>query len=324
MSSPTVAHGYNFALGIAPEFIYGTAILPSGYLVVENESLQLKQTTIAQPQLGFSSQDRYALSKVSVDGTFEIAATYNNPMFDTMLKFALGSVATTGPNGDGVYTHTYTCSDNLAASGLTVYVDRDATTLGTAYNYTGCQIGKLTLTYDEEKYITAAVDIVGVNEAATTKLTASYPTWIPAQWNEVSTLTVNGVSLPAKMTEITFEAPLADDRYQLGQRTRIGISKKSPRKVTGKITVELEDVTTLNLFRNQTEVAGVFNCTGPAIGASTYQLNVSIPRMVLQGTTPNVKDVGPIMVDFPFEAFATVGNKDEISIVTKNLNAVVL
>jgi hypothetical protein len=178
----------------------------------------------------------------------------------------------------------------------------------------------LTLTQDEENFVKIAVDFEGREETKVSNSAPTYPTFNGVSWDQVTTFTAAGGSTFAcRMAEFKIENDLADNRYKLGSRLRIGMGRKAVRKVTGKLQFEFDNVSLYDQFRNFTEGTLSAIWTGGLAGGSTpYSLTIAIQRLIFTGTTPKANGPGPVIIDMPFEALYN-GTNDEIQITLQNL-----
>ena len=319
-----VALGINTNFGYAEESTYGTRVAPTNFLNITTEGLKLSQAFNPITVLGKPHNADYVNGKRSVDGSFELPGTYDKST-GVFLKHAMGSVASTSLGG-GAYSHVITPSGVLPV-GLSLYVDRDSSTVGTAYAYQGCQISDLKLTLDAEQPLKVAVTVNGQDETevAYSGATIAAPKYI--YWDQTFTanMTASGVAVSGvQIHAFSFEVktPLNENRYSLGQRTKTGQGIGGVRTINGSMTIEFSDKTHYGYFRNGIEISGNFAMTGPAIsGSNSYGIAIDIPRMKLDGNTPNVGGEGEITMELPFTAYYDSGTSKLCSITLTNTNS---
>jgi hypothetical protein len=319
------SYGYNFSLGVGVETTYGTAVAPTSFMEVTEESLNYKNGVKARTVLGKSYSDAYVGEKQSVDGSISWPATYQNAAEETLLKSAFGACSSAISTGV-VYDHTFTLSDALTERGLSVYVDTDSTHLGgtTAQQFVGCGVSSLKISQSVEGYLSLSADIVGKGHNLIARVTPSIPSFKGVTWDQVSSLTIGGTAYNARVTEFQIDNSLASDRFNLGSRQRVGLGRGGVRKVSGKVSIELADTALLTAFKAGTEVAISCVWTGALAGSSlNYSKTLTLPRCILTADVPSVKDVGPIVIDYPFTAFAVEGQGNEIQLVCRNLSTAV-
>lgn len=307
-----LAFGYDSWVGFSTESTWGTRVAPAKFIRITEESMKLDQSRIAKPSLGSASQNRSVKSKRSVSGSITTQVGYNG--VETLLKHAFGSVSTAVLEASVSWTHTFSLTNALPV-GLTLHVNRDAADLGTAYEYEGCQVDKLTLKQDVEDFLMATFDFQGEDEATQAVATPSYPTFIGADW-ELAAVTINANTMKPKSIEFTLENNLATDRFQLGSRLRRGLQRGSQRKLSGKIELELDSTTEYALFNSLTNVNPLnIQWLGPTLGANNYKLQIQMQNASIT-VERNVSDPGPIIATINFEAFSlTDAGNDEAPIL---------
>jgi hypothetical protein len=275
----------------------------------------LNQSRIAKPSLGSVSQNRSVKSKRSVSGGFTAQVGFNG--IETILKHAFGSVSTGTPEAS-VYEHTYTLT-NALPTGLTFHVNRDAANLGTAYEYEGCMIEKLTLKQELEDMLMLEVECEGEDEAPIAVIGGpTFPTFIACDW-EMLTAVVAGTTVKASSLELVIENSLAKDRHQLGSRLRKGLGRGAFRKITGKIETELDATTLYASFNSLTNGQINLSWQGPTLGGTSYLLDLVLPNASYL-IERNVSDPGPVPATITFEAFSNTdaGNNEVTTALLRN------
>lgn len=312
--------GSNCWLGFAEESTYGTPVSPTKFIEITEDNIQGKQSLISIPTLRSPSQAQRTLSKKSVEGSFKCSLGYSG--FERLIKHALGTNNTTGP-ASSIYTHTCSLSTALP-TGLTLHVNRDAAAVGagSAFQYEGCQITKMTLRSSPETILEGEFEIVGENWTNENVATPTFPTMEPIDWTHLITCTFSGTTVNAKEIEYTIENNLATDRYKLGQRTRIGLGRNGPRKITMKVVCEFESLSQYQWFLNQTDRSAVVTFSNGQAGAAARVFSINATGN-FQGDDPSVSDSGPIMFTMNFEAFDLTSSNTESSIVIQNATSTI-
>lgn len=310
--------GYNSWLGVALESTYGTPVASAKYLELLDESIKLENPMNPRPSLRQLAAFNVVPGKKSVAGSlkFQLGLTGHEYIMDA--AFGAAAVVT----GSGPYVHTWGTYPTALPVGLTLQVNRDAGQIGgnSSYQYSGCQVQKLTLTQEPEEYLVAEVDVVGKDEALIAVTSPTFGTFFPFHWASPGTgfsCSINSVATPIKRWELTVENPLADDRFNLGTRTRVGMGRSGPRKVSGSIELEYNALTQYNLFAAQTQfpIALDYNIS------ASMRLQITLPAVYLKGNTPNVSEAGPIPLKLDFEAFSDNGTNSEITVALTNSTA---
>lgn len=308
------AFGTNVYFGFGEESTYGTPVSMSKYLEITEESLKGEQTWISVPTLRSPSQNQRVQSKKSVSGNIKASLGYEG--FERLLKHAMGASAT---SGSGPYQHDITLASSLP-TGLTIHISRDAAAVGTgsAFEYDGCQITKMTITQNVEELCMVDFEFLGQDFRNVNIDTPSFPTFHQVDWTNFS-ITWNASTISVKSFELTLDNALADDRYVLGSRTRVGLGRSGPRKVTGKFEMEFDSLTLYAAFRDQSTTAALIaSWNNGVIGAGTKAFGISVPKALLQSGEPSVSDAGVIHVTFEFEGFQASAANDELALSVIN------
>ena len=317
-----VALGIDSNFGFGEEGIYGTRVVPSQFLPITSESLQLNQTFTPINVLGAAYDEYYVDGKRSVAGSVEFGAIYGK-QFGTLLKHALGDV--TSVSAGGITTHSIKPSGTIL-TGLSLYVDRDANTVGTAYSYNGCQVSKLSLTQEAEQTLNANVEFMGKDETEVSYVAPTIARTEFIDWTDFSSnITISGVAAAfcAKSFALNINNALASDRYCLGSKLKTSQGLGGKRTIDGSFTVEFTDKSQYQYFRNGNELSGVFSWTGPSVSglASVYSFSVDIPRMKVGGTTPNIAGPDAISLEIPFTAYYQSGMNYPLKATLVNTNS---
>jgi hypothetical protein len=305
MNSP--AHGYGAWIGIG----YGEEVARTVFMEILSEDIKFKQSKLAKPSLRRVGQANAVSSKISVEGSIKLQATYDS-LFPFLYAAMGGCVQDPNYDGEDTYKYDFSLEDELPE--LTIEVNR-----GYSQNflYTGCQINKITLSQPIEDFLQVQVDIVGKNESM---VDASSPVFFDPftgiEWDDNSKIEVSSTPVDAKLTEFTVENGLATDRYKLGSRLRKGISRGDHRKVGGKLQFEFNTNAQYELYRGLTPVDVDVEWEGPVVGITdeTRKLTITNPKCHFSGETPVVDNPGPVSVEMPFEALIDDDGGEEIQI----------
>lgn len=311
--------GHASFIGFGLETTYGTAVSRTLFLRFLEENLSLKQAYVNKPTLGYTSQvqGRRTKGKASVDGSFRFQFGFNGA--ETLLKNALGAVATTNP-GTLAYQHTFTPADSLPV-GLTFEVSRDAANIGTAYAYDGCKIERLTLRQEMEDILACEVAIQGQDETKVSASSPSYPTFAGVEHHMLTTCTIDGNTVKARNVEVNIENAFDTDNYNLGSRSRTQLHRNGTRRVSGKMEIEFDGATQYDHFRDMDEVATVIGWNGGTDSIESgqdYTLTITMSRTTYGVADIGTPDAGPLWLPVEFDAWATSAGNNEISLVLKN------
>lgn len=301
------AFGHQVFVGSGEESVYGTPVTPGSYYQVEDESFALEQSVMGKPVLNDISQRTAVKSRVNVAGGMTIQL--GNQGAGHLFKHAMGAEAISSG------TNTYSLAETLP-TGLSFTVNRDADALGGdyAFRYTGCQVTSLTLTAEVEEPVKLAVEVIGKDSALVAKPTPTYPTSTIYEWEDLKTFTVFGGARNVRRFELNIENALADDRFNLGDRTRVGLGRNGPRVVTGSFDIEFDSTTIAdyNYFKTlaSTSLTVFFH------QADNKWLKIYLPNIYVQGDEPVTNDAGVIVWTVNFEAFRNAVAGDELQLTS--------
>lgn len=317
-----LGYGHQTYLGWAQESVYGTPVdPPTAFIEIETESLKGDRKKIVRPLLGHVSQRRTVNSKMSVAGTFKTDMLWEG--LEQLLKHALGNVFTTGPVST-IYTHTYGLTAGLPTGlTLTVYRDSDAIGVGSAFQYSGCKINKLTLTQEMEMPLVLEVDILGRDRAMAARTAPTFPTYDAVDYAQMTAAVINpagtNYDLPIKSLKITIDNALYDDQFRLtGAGKRAGIGRGAQRKVTIEGEVEFESLTAFNYYLTLGTADLLFTWIN-----GSKELHITAPNVTFDGEDPGSDDPGPYYMTIANQALAYVADNDELVLVLKNATAAV-
>lgn len=304
--------GHNAFIGIGAETTYGTAVAPTKFLQFDEESIKLDQKYLPKPTIYGVGVTRRVKSRKSVGGGLKLALAYTG--FELLHKHIMGAVATTGA---GPYTHTFTRAAALP-TGLTLHVNRDAASVGvgTAFNYEGCQVNKATWSAGrEENFLSLALEFVGEDCSNGNIATPSFATFDGITWDTIA-CELQSTAFPCQSFEVTLDNNLAADRFKLGQLTRIGLGRAGASTVSGKFTLEFQDLVVFNYWKNLTEVDLKFTAT-----SGTKVFRIQILAAQLDMGDPNTSSGGPIQIEIGFTGYNYAGDGTEMEILITNSTA---
>ena len=310
----SLAFGHQAFLGWAQESTYGTAVHPpTKFIEIESESLKAERKYNVRPLLGHVSQRRTVKSKMNVGGSFKSDLVWEG--MEQILKHALGSVITTGTNP---YTHTYSLAAALPA-GLSFYVNRDAGAIGgsSAFQYSGCKIGKLTLAQEMEMPLTIEAEVLGRDRQNVALVAATFPTYDCPDYAQMTVKAINPASanfdLPIKSLTISIDNALHDDQFRLGEYRRAGAGRGAQRKVSIEAECEFESLTAFAYFRDLVTSDLQFKWV-----SGTKSLTITLPKVTFDGEDPAAGDAGPFYLKLSNTALANAADHDELSLVLIN------
>lgn len=304
-----IRSGLAAQLGAVAEDTWGTYKAPTSFIEFTEESLALAIERIESPGLRASNRvlrtDRWAAGQKRVEGSISFEAPSKG--LGLWLKHALGSVSISTPSGaTNSRLHAHTLGDPYGL-GLTVQVGRPDTG-GTvrAFSYTGCKIDELTLSNSVDEFLMVECSMVGEDETTSESLaTASYPSSVQLfNWTQ-GAITIGGSSVGVVSDfEVTVANAHKSDRYFLGAQTMSEPIIAGMTEITGSMTVEFDSLTNYNRFVNGTVAAVTATWTASTAieGAFYPYVEVSLPDVRFDGTTPVVGGADVLAIDLPFKA----------------------
>ena len=295
MAVPTTPTGVESTIGIGEETTYGTAVAATEfYYLLEPPSIDLGRKKTLKPVMGNAFTRKATDARREPTISFKILVSYDELGF--LLAHAIGdsSVATTG---SGPYTHTIAGASMPV--GLTVEADYGAASMtgGTTPAFTGCQISKLSITQAHNDFAEVSVECTAEDVAQVTKASPTYPTDNFLEYASLGTVEINSVAQNARSCELTISNELRSDRFNLGSKSRVGIGRKR-MTVTGKIEVEMDAMTEMNLSLNGTDTPITLTWTG----ASSHSLTITFQDFTKQDPNPTASGDDDWIVPVEFDA----------------------
>jgi len=318
-----IRSGLAAQLGAVAEDTWGVYKAPTSFIEFTEESLALAIERIESPGLRANNRvlrtDRWAAGQKRVEGTVSFEAPSKG--LGLWLKHALGSVSITTPSGaTNSRLHTHTLGDPYGL-GLTVQVGRPMSNgTVTPFSYTGCKIDQITLSNSVDEFLVVECEIVGEDEITSESLaSASYPTGVQLfNWTQgVISIAGSSVGVVTDFT-VTVANNHKSDRYFLGAATMSEPIIAGMTEVTGSMTVEFDSMTNYNRFVNGTIAAVTAKWTAATAIESTFfpYVEVSLPDVRFDGTTPAVAGPDVLSIELPFKALYD-GTDQPITITTQ-------
>lgn len=309
---------------IKEETTWGTYAAPDRFLAFLSENIELADERIESASIRAGdrvmSEDEWSPNAKGVSGptSFEIG----NQGFGRIFKAMLGAVAITTPTG-GTLTrdHTHTLGD--LDKGHTIQVGRPDTG-GTVrpFSYTGCKVVDWTITQAIDAH--AQLDVTWDGQAETTSESLESASFIADTIRYPFTecnVTLGGAQLCVNNLSLSGATALATDRYRIcstgNKREQL---QAGLYEITGEITPDFEDLTEYNLFVNGTTTNALAikwtNADTNAIESGfTFELEITLPVVRFDGSTPSIDDAGVLEVPMPFKVLAdSAGVSEPITI----------
>lgn len=311
MANPAI--GLQTRFGLGEESTFGTAVAPTRFYPISDESLELKKNTIESDAMipgGYNARQasRRVVSSYGVEGDFNVDVTTRG--LGLMLKYLFGPNQTITPTSlfSGVWQYTIP----LALSGgksLTIQkqlYDMAGTAIQ-AFDYTGCKLTKGEFSVSVDSMLKLGVSVDGRNEVKQASPTAaSYTSQKPFSFIG-ATLKVDGSAIASdiivKSASVSLERPMDVDRRGLGNAGLKGEQAENDfPMVSGSLDCEfVRAADWYDAFQADTSIALVLLFEGATI-ASTFKetFELTIPAIKLDGESPKTNGPGVVTTTVPF------------------------
>lgn len=309
-----VAVGLQTVFGIGEETTYGTAVVPSRFLPITEESLELSKEEIEDNSIypgGYEAKrsETYETGDRNPEGSFSLQVTTKS--MGLLFKHILGPTLTptvTQQAATTAYLHTY-LPGLSGGKALTVQKQlRDnAGAVVAAFDYPGTKITKASFSVESNGFLILEVDVNSRDEVVqASPATASYVTSRPFHFAQ-GELRIAGtaVSDVVKEASIEIERPLDVERFGLGNNgLKSEPAENDSLTVGGSLTSEFNNLTSYyNRFNANTPLELVLEFVGANI-ASTYdeRLTITLADIRMTGETPKVGGKELVELSVPFVA----------------------
>lgn len=324
-----MASGLDSQFGIVDEVTFGTAVPVTRFLPYKSESVKYDKERIESDVMipGQRTANLWVAGKEGGGGDVEFDVIPAG--FGLFVKHMLGTVVTSTPDSVGAPTvrlHTGKVGP-LDGKSFTAQIGRPNNT-GTVdpYTYAGCKINSWELACEAGGLLTGKISLDVASEATATALAvASYPAVTPllSFANASTSITIAGVTYDVKKFSVAGDNGQSTDRHYLGSASkREQLEGAQRRNITGTVDLEsYKGLTPYNLFKDGTEAALVATFSGALIATTfNYMVRVTMPRVRIDGETPNVG--GPGLVDhaLPLKALYSSAATTELQIEVQNVD----
>lgn len=301
--------GIDAQIGFAEESVYGTRVVPARFLEFNEESVQLNKERIESQGLraGRKVTRHWIDNKKGAGGAVSLEVMTKG--YGLIFKHMMGATAMTTPVG-GTLTRDHTATlGQLDGKSLTCQIGRPPVGAGAAdapFDYLGCKVSEWELSNDVDGLLMLSLTFDAQDEKTDQSLAvASYASGItPLSFlgGKLQMGPYGGALGDIDVTNFSVSGNngLKTDRYYIRQNPL----KKEPLEATerrtyeGNFTADFESLTAYNYFANGAEAQLQATWQGPLIeGSLYYQVQVTMPRVRVEGETPNVG--GPDTVSQP-------------------------
>lgn len=264
-------------IGFAPESSGGVAVAPTVFLQEQSEGIA-------------GTYDRYALYNIigrlappdDRAGIMRVAGDVTGPLNPLWgghtLKNAMGSGSVASSAG-GLWKHTWKTptvsywDPRFALPPYTYEIFRD---VGSAQQYDGCQTDELELSIAPNNILVARQGMLAVAWRNKAPVVASYSQVDPFDFTTCS-FTLDGMAnANIEAFSATFKNNLEGIATLAGRNTVYKIRRSGSPTIEFSMTIGFEDITQLEVFRQQSETSLNFNLTAPG----SYNLFFCLPRVI--------------------------------------------
>lgn len=289
----TQAIGASARITYVPETTWGTTpgspSMRQLKAIVGGESLGAEIERLMSMAINASrSVESYRGGRISVKGAmpFEVA-----PLgFATLMKHALGTVATTG-------TATYTHTIKRAALPAGMTIEKGFTDLAKYFVFTGCKPDKVSINVTPRGIVTGSMDIIGKQLSYGTTSLGTATTAAHSPFVQHEAVNQEGGSNATLLNLALSWTNALDPVEAIGSRY-IQALTEGKGMCEGSITMMFEDTTTLDKWLNETSSS--LKCT---FTSSSQSLEFYMGAVKYFGdAVPKIQNDKGVIVELPFAA----------------------
>lgn len=287
--------------GFAEEVTYGTALAPTQFLPLVDESMDRSEAFTQSDDAVYAGRmvmlaEQWGPGRINVGG--DIQTKLWDKDLEVLFRHMFGARTGTGP-----WTFTPAHVDGQS---LTLQIGRPGA-LGTVhpYNYAGCKISSWEVACAEGEIATLGLTLLGREELVLPALgAAAFTSGLRPYTFVGATVTVGGVAVRCKQLSITGSRTFAEQRFTGSALTEEPL-EEGLISIGGQITARFQDRTQYDLFVNRTSTAIVATFSNGAGGSIVFTMNAR-----LDGTTPKAAGRAVLEQPLPFTCHATPGGAD--------------
>jgi len=323
---PLPGVGWDSFFAVGNESVWGTPIARTKFFEVSGITAgRPKWPSIEYPAFRAMSQRTHGRGLYKVMAEVMMPGNYTGLEYLWMHLFGKAPVVATPGGGTLARTQTYTFDDATAlAAGLTGEIRYGSIQ---AYLLEGLKVIGASIAFNEDKTMDVTFRFAGMLSQPTTATTATYPERLPIWWDHI-VAKKGTVAFDFRSGSVDIDLGIDHDRRQMGnvlmKEPVRGVSK---RKITWKVTADLEDVTTLNNLLTGTATAPAetamrlqFIGTGALIEAGqNYSFDWDMPACFVEEADNPIGATGIIPQEISgFAEYDTVGAAEAVTLITKN------
>jgi len=329
--------GFNGALGIAVESIFGTAVAPTAYIPYVSHNFDVKNKLITNQAVKRSKgMPNPGIGTIDVGGTVETYADNSN-FIGLLLAGAMGADTCTA-GASGSYNHVYTLASPLHS--FTFTVDDQNSSTGQTTAFAGSKINTLDISIKPSDFLNFKFGVISQTAIVTQNAKLS-PTYQADNYFEFAhmgsnaggTSTINGTSFNIEDFSISLKNNLKQNFGSLGGRQVYGINEQQAM-VEGSLTIladsnSLPAINTLLYGNANGPTAGalnqspmVFTFVQPASGGFSPSISFSIGSATFSEAAISRKRNDILSISVKFQANeSTLGAQDDLKVTLVNSQA---
>lgn len=308
-----VAGGISAQLGMVDETTFGTSPTVTRFLEFNNETVQQIIARIDSSGLRVGRRversTQWVVGRKNVTGDIELE--WQQQGMGLFLKHIMGTIASSQPNvgsNPTVWEHKGTVGPLDGKSFTLQLAMASADGVQRAFTYAGCKIAKWDLSCAVDGLLLIKPTIDGISEtSATAMAAASYAaSSFPLMFSGATITMPSGATGNVSKFDLTGDNGLSLARYFMSSSS--AFTKKEQlesdlRAYSGSIDVEFDDLSAYNLFVNGTLGSMTAFFQGSNIsGIYNYALEITMPAVRFDGTSPDVSGPGIVTMSMPFIA----------------------
>lgn len=236
----------------------------------------------------------------------------------TMLKWALGSVVTTGENP---YIHTIKIGSGLPS----FLIEKGFTDITQFFKYNGCKVNRMSVNVSPEGFQDISFDVMGAKESTSGVTFHAAPTdagYVPFDGFSIAVIEEGGAAIANVVSaDFSLENNLDGNTYVIGGAGERAFLPEGIVKVSGNIKALFQNLTLYSKAVANTESSlKIIYRRGTGAGTTgNEEIEFFIPELVYAPSAPVITGPQGVLVELPFEAYYNDGAQvSTLQIVIKN------
>lgn len=307
------AQGYRAQLGLDFETTFATTpTTPNGIMMpIESSKIVAKQSLIEDKTIrGIRDAAQPALGNIDVSGS--VVVPLDEIGIGYWLRAMFGAPTTTGSADP--YTHVF----KPGFTQPSLVLEQAFPDIGKYFLYNGCKVNKFSTSFEvNNNQLSATIEVMGAKETI-----GSAPFDISLTVNSLlkfgnfqAAIKEGGATL-ATVTKVDLNVDMGLDGsiYTLGCNGFRGNITEGLMNISGTVTALFDSVTLLNKAVN-----GTTSSIELTVTSGTHSLDISLPEVIYERTSPTIEGAKGILLSMPFRAYYNT-NVSGTSIVATLVN----